>query len=141
LTVSNGFVISATVTDPGCGYTNAPSVQIVGGGGTGATATTVFTNGEVVGITITDAGVGYTNSPGIYFSSPLGVEIGLLQAVQPTFSNLFPGENYQLQSSTDLITWTNQGPAFMATNTTMNSSQYFTVLSSSQLYFRLQGAP
>jgi hypothetical protein len=65
----------------------------------------------------------------------------LLQALEPSFSNLSVGESYQLQSSTDLITWTNQGPAFMATNTTINSPLYFNVLSSSQLYFRLQGAP
>jgi hypothetical protein len=141
LVVSNGFVIGATITDPGCGYTKVPSLQIVGGGGTGATATAVFTNGEVVAITITDAGIGYTNTPGIYFSSPLAAEISLLQVVEPAFSNLSIGENYQLQSSTDLITWINQGPAFMATNTIMNSSQYFNVLGTSQLYFRLQGAP
>jgi hypothetical protein len=141
LTESNGFVIAATVTDPGCGYTNSPSVQILGGGGTGAAATAVVTNGEVVQIIITDAGIGYTNTPSAFINSPIGAQIGLVPALVPMFSNLSVGLSYQLQSSTDLITWTTQGPAFVATNTTMYSSQYFNVPSTNQLYFRLQGAP
>ena len=141
LTVSNGFVIAAAVTDPGCGYTNSPSIQIVGGGGTGAAATVVVTNGEVVQIIITDAGIGYTNTPSIYVNSPIGAQIALVQALVPAFSNLSVGLNYQLQSSTDLVTWMNQGPAFVATNATMYSPQYFNVPNTNQLYFRLQGAP
>src|ERR1035438_1719206 len=37
--VTNGFVVGATITDIGCGYTNAPLVLIAGGGGSNATAT------------------------------------------------------------------------------------------------------
>jgi len=62
-TLDDGFVVAATITDGGCGYTNTPSVLIVGGGGTGATATAVVSNGVVVGVTITDAGIGYTSTP------------------------------------------------------------------------------
>jgi hypothetical protein len=141
LTESNGFVIAATVTDPGCGYTNTPSIQILGGGGTGAVATAVVTNGEVVQIIITDAGIGYTSTPSAFVNSPIGAQIDLVPALVPRFSNLSVGLSYQLQSSTDLITWTTQGPAFVATNTTMYSSQYFNVPNTNQLYFRLQGAP
>lgn len=140
-TVTNGFVIGATVTDGGCGYTNIPLVQIVGGGGSGAAATALVTNGVVVGITITDAGTDYTSAPAIYIYSPLGVQIGILQAVIPTFSSLSPGSNYQLQSSSDLSNWTNQGSAFTATNPVMIYPQYFNVTGWNQLFFRLQGAP
>ena len=140
-TITNGFVIAATVTDGGCGYTNTPLVTILGGGGTGATATALVTNGVVVGIMITDAGSDYTSAPIVYISSPLGVQIGILQAVLPTFSDLAVGSNYQLQASTDLSTWTNQGSAFTATNAAMPYSQYFNVTSWSQLYFRLQAVP
>jgi hypothetical protein len=140
-TVANGFLVGATVTDGGCGYTNTPLVQIAGGGGTGATATAVITNGVVIGITITDAGIGYTSTPTIYINSPLGVQIGILQAVIPIFSSLSIGSNYQLQASADLSTWTNEGPAFAATNSTMIYPQYFNVISWTQLYFRLQAAP
>jgi len=106
-TVVDGFVVAATITDGGCGYTNTPLVYIVGGGGDGATATAIVTNGTVVGITITDAGTGYNSTPTIYIHSPLGVQIGIVQAVTPTFSSLSIGSNYQLQSSSDLNTWTN----------------------------------
>jgi hypothetical protein len=69
-TVTNGFVVAATVTDGGCGYTNAPEVLVEGGGGTGATATAVVSNGMVVSLTITDAGIGYTGAPTIYIYFP-----------------------------------------------------------------------
>ena len=140
-TVVDGFVVAATVTDGGCGYTNTPLVSIQGGGGTGATATALVSNGVVVGITITDAGIGYTSTPFVYLSSPLGVQIGIIEAVVPTFTGLSVGSNYQLQVSTDLMTWTNQGSAFTATNPSLTNSQFFSVTNWNELYFRLQGAP
>jgi hypothetical protein len=66
-------VVGATITDGGCGYTNAPPVLIVGGGGTGAAGTAVVSNGVVTGITITNAGFGYTNTPAIYIYFPLSI--------------------------------------------------------------------
>jgi hypothetical protein len=44
----------------------------------------------------------------------------LIKAVKPAFSNLFVGINYQIQVSGDLISWTNLGSVFAATNTTLN---------------------
>jgi hypothetical protein len=72
-TVEDGFVVTATVTDGGCGYTNAPEVLIQGGGGTGATATAVVSNGTVVGLTITDAGIDYTSTPTVYIYYPTSI--------------------------------------------------------------------
>jgi hypothetical protein len=40
-TLMNGFVVDATVTYGGYGYTNAPLVRFIGGGGIGAQAVTV----------------------------------------------------------------------------------------------------
>jgi hypothetical protein len=137
----SGFVVGATITDGGSCYTNTPRVLIQGGGGTGATATAVVSNGVVVGITITDAGIGYTNTPTIYVYSPLGLQVGLLKAVKPSFSDLFLGTNYQLQVSGDLNTWTNQGAVFTATNTGMVYPQYWDVNNWGKLFFRLQVAP
>ncbi len=137
----NGFVVGANIIDPGCGYTNTPQVLISGGGGTGATASAVVSNGVVVSLTITDAGINYTNTPTISIGSPLGIQISLIKAVAPSFSNLLTGANYQLQVSGDLTHWTNQGPVFTATNSTTIYSQYFNVDNGNQLYFRLQTAP
>ena len=66
----DGFVVGATITDPGCGYTNAPVVLIQGGNGSGATATAVITDGQVTRIIISDAGFGYDTPPRIVIASP-----------------------------------------------------------------------
>ncbi len=70
-----------------------------------------------------------------------GPRVDLIKAVKPSFSNLFLGTNYQLQVSSNLNTWTNQGAAFTATNSSMASPQYFDVDSWNELFFRLQVSP
>ena len=64
-----GFVIGATITNGGSGYTSSPAVTIIGNG-TGAAATAVLTEGVVTGITITSAGSGYTGTPTITIAPP-----------------------------------------------------------------------
>lgn len=113
--LDNGFVVGATITDPGCGYTNAPAVLIQGGGGTGATAIAVVSNGVVVRIIITDAGIGYTSLPTITIASPpfvptVSVAVSAVKVTQ----HVVLGRTYVLESSTDLVTWTATGPQFTA---------------------------
>ena len=67
---SANTVTAINVINPGYGYKNssgvptAPLVTLVGGGGTGATATaTISANGAVTGFAITNAGSGYTSNP------------------------------------------------------------------------------
>jgi hypothetical protein len=69
-TVAGGFVVGAIITDGGSGYTNAPLVAIVGGGGTGAAAAAVVSNGMVTGITINETGSNYSSTPNIIINSP-----------------------------------------------------------------------
>ena len=140
-TVVNGFVVRATVIAGGSCYTNTPLVLVQGGGGTGATATAVVSNGVVVNIVITDAGIGYTSTPSIYIYSPGGLQIGLLKAVKPSFTDLLLGTNYQLQVSADMSTWTNQGSPFTATSPTMTYPQYWDVDNWNKLFFRLKVSP
>ena len=52
-----------TVGAPGSGYTSAPTVQITGGGGTGASATATVENGSVKSITLVSGGRNYTSAP------------------------------------------------------------------------------
>ena len=111
--VVNGFVVGATIADPGCGYTNAPIVQISGGGGSGAAATTVVSNGVVTGIVIMNAGAGYTGNPYIQIASPpfapsLSVVVSAVKVTQ----HVVLGRNYVLESSTDLRNWTQVGATF-----------------------------
>jgi len=119
-TLFNGFVVGVTITDSGCGYTNAPAVLIQGGGGTGATATAVVSNGVVVSLSITDAGSGYTSVPRIVIGSPpfvpaLSIAVSKVKVTQ----NVVLGRNYLLESSNDLATWTATGPQFTADSETI----------------------
>jgi hypothetical protein len=66
----SGFVIGATITNGGSGYTSAPSVSITGAG-TGATASATLTDGVVTGITINSAGSGYTGTVTITIAPPV----------------------------------------------------------------------
>ena len=58
------------IVRPGYGYTVNPGIVFIGGGGSGAAATTRISNDAVGIITITSGGSGYTTSPSITFSSP-----------------------------------------------------------------------
>jgi hypothetical protein len=73
------------------------------------------------------------------FESPPAIT--LIKAVKPSLHNLTVGTNYQLQVSTDLNSWTNQGSVFTATNTAMVYPQYFDVENWGELFFRLQVGP
>lgn len=113
----NGFVVGASITDGGCGYTNAPVIQIQGGGGNGATARAVITDGRVTDIIITDAGIEYTTTPRIVIASPpfvpsLAISVNRVRVVQ----NVVLGRNYVLESSHDTRTWDEAMPRFMATS-------------------------
>lgn len=61
-------VQSVRLINPGTGYTAAPGVRFIGGGGSGAAATSVIENGIVGIVTITSGGSGYTTSPTITFT-------------------------------------------------------------------------
>jgi hypothetical protein len=71
--LAGSFVVGATVSNVGTGYTFAPAVYLVGGGGTGATATAVMFNGSVAEVIITNPGFGYMSAPSILIAPPDGV--------------------------------------------------------------------
>ncbi len=52
----------------GTGYTSAPAVGFVGGGGTGAAATATVTGGVVTSVVVDSKGTGYTSAPVITFT-------------------------------------------------------------------------
>lgn len=67
--VAAGFVIGATVTNGGSGYTTAPTVTITGNG-SNAAATATVSAGAVTAITINNAGSGYTTGATITIAPP-----------------------------------------------------------------------
>ncbi|MBE0542327.1 MAG: LamG domain-containing protein [Verrucomicrobia bacterium] len=70
-----------------------------------------------------------------------GPHVDLIKAVKPALSGLFLGTNYQLQLSGDLLTWTNHGAPFAATNISVVYPEYFDVDNWNKLFFRLEVAP
>jgi hypothetical protein len=115
--LTNGFVVAITLTDAGCGYTNAPLVQIVGGGGSGAQAVALVSNGVVTVVNVLNAGSGYTNPPLVVVEPPFIPHPVLSIAPMSflAFSNLTLGGVYQLQRSV-AGSWSNQPASFTATN-------------------------
>jgi hypothetical protein len=65
-------------------------------------------------------------------------QIYLIKAVRPGFTNLSAGSTYQLQISTDLTAWTDEGAAFTATNATMAYPRYWEVEQWDKFFFRLR---
>jgi Bacterial Ig-like domain len=72
-TSSSNGVNSITLGTGGSGYLSPPTVTIVGGGGTGATACAfINSNGQVYWLSITSVGSGYTSTPTVVFSGGNG---------------------------------------------------------------------
>ncbi len=67
--------------------------------------------------------------------------VSLLEAVEPSFANLVVGGEYQLQVSSNLTTWTNEGAVFTATGTTMVYPQFFMVSNWNQNFYRVETVP
>ena len=65
---ANKPIKDVQITGVGSGYTSAPTVTFVGGGGVGALATAVVRGGQISEINITNAGSGYTSAPNVVFS-------------------------------------------------------------------------
>ena len=59
---AEGRIASLEILDGGKGYISPPSVSILGGGGSGATAEAVVSEGKVVKLILTNGGDGYINN-------------------------------------------------------------------------------
>jgi hypothetical protein len=68
--IKSSRIQGVELVNPGAGYTLAPNVVFVGGGGSGAAATSIIGNGLVGIVTITNGGSGYTTPPTVTFSGP-----------------------------------------------------------------------
>ena len=93
------------LTNPGSGYTIAPSIRILGGGGSGAIATCgIITSGQgVISFNITQEGRGYTTNPAVTVAGPgIGttaivtsiIDVG--NTVLSSFRFVNPGAGYTL---------------------------------------------
>lgn len=138
-TIVSSSVSTITVTDPGCGYTNAPLVLVVGGGGAGAAASCTISNGMVVSITVTNGGAGYTNAPTVIIASPpFTPSVSIAFSKVKVSLHLLLGHNYILESSPDLTAWTQVGPPFTAQTELI--TQEFDVQATGR-FFRVREVP
>jgi hypothetical protein len=148
--VTNGFVIGVATTDGGCGYTNTPSVRIIGGGGSGAEAVSVASNGVVTAVNVQVTGSGYTNTPAVVIAPPFipqpTISITALifgplvtPVLQLSLANLSPYDNYQLESTPAAGgAWTNLGTPF--TPTASANTQYVDAIGNVG-FFRVKYVP
>jgi len=138
--VVNGFVVGINVTYPGFGYTNVPTVALVGGGGTGAQAVAIVTNGMVESILVENAGKGYTNAPAVVidpppFTPPAPPSLSIAVRTVDVTLHVDIGRSYVLESSTDMQTWLQIGQTILAASTSI--TQNFDV-GQTQTFFRIR---
>jgi hypothetical protein len=114
--VVNGFVVGITVTDGGNGYTSAPPVHIIGGGGSNALATASISNSAVTSVTVNNPGGGYT-TPLVSIAPPVvsPPQMSAAPASQLEFTNLIgnqrAGYAYKLEKNVSGV-WLSIGPYF-----------------------------
>ena len=84
---STSILKSITVTNPGSGYSLAPTVIIQGGGGSGAQGEASIKNGRLDNIVVKDPGAGYSSTPTVSlrssFNYVVNLDLGLLQFAYP----------------------------------------------------------
>ena len=133
-TLINGFVTAISVGDGGFGYgTNVPSIYILGGGGSGATALALMQDGIVAGVFVTSAGSGYTSAPRVLIAAPPGFPSLAIEVSQiRILLTLIPGYTYKIQTDDDGGTWVDAGASFLATDISM--SLLFDVNARSQMF-------
>ena len=89
--INTSVLSSIKVTDPGSGYSQAPTVIIEGGGGEGATAVANIKNGRIESIEVKDPGAGYSSEPSISLNSAFSYVINLdLNLFQFSFPHGIP---------------------------------------------------
>ena len=124
--VVDGFVIAASVTSGGSGYTASPAVTILNdAGGSNATATATVSGGIVTGITLTSAGIGYLSAPTLVIAPPPANALSpsVTPVMELSFASLSPYDSYQLQFTPVANgAWTNLGAPFTCTSSTNTQS-------------------
>jgi len=120
------------ITNPGSGYTSAPSVIISGGGGSGAEAEAVVKNNRLSEVLIKNPGAGYSSQPSVTLKSEFTYVVNLdLNYLQFNFPHgITTGAEVQFRAD--------------AIGSTVGvlpkpSSVGLTALSSSQTYYAIAG--
>ena len=135
--VVNGFVVGATVTSGGSGYTATPAVSIRGESGSNATAIAWVSVGVVTNISIINPGSGYTDAL-ITIAPPPATALSpnVTQVMELDLGGLSPYDSYQLEFAPVVNGGlSNLGTPFTPTGTT--NTQFVNVTGAAG-FFRVQ---
>jgi len=80
MVVSNGSIVSYTITNAGSGYSTDAVVTVSGNATSNATATT----GRISAVNVNSAGSGYTTIPSVTIAAPAAITFNALTAVSNT---------------------------------------------------------
>ena len=97
--VSNGVVISITITDPGSGYTANATVTVDGSATANSTANAT---GRISAVTVTDGASGYTTSPAVTVAAPTAITFNSNTALFETATGI--NANTDVDDTTEFIT-------------------------------------
>lgn len=84
--ISGGKVNQLFISEGGENYSLSDSISIIGGGGSGATASMVLTDGVITSVTITNPGTGYTSDPYVVVLTSTGTGAKIIANVAPFMS-------------------------------------------------------
>ena len=89
--ITAGLVTAITMQNSGTGYATPPTVTILGGGGSGATAIAQLGGSAVIAVKITNPGSGYTTAPIVQFSGGGGFGADAFAVVSSETTMLWHG--------------------------------------------------
>ena len=136
--VVNGFIVGAQVTAPGAAYDAPPSISFSDVSGSGAEAYAQMGGGGITNIVITMAGSGYSSNATINISAPPDLKVITISA-----GNLVVGQNYELQTATNLTSWILAGVPFSPPQTswTLVTNAWNAATNTGTVLFRLHMVP
>ena len=113
--VVNGFLVGTLLVTGGDGYTEPPSVKVTGGNGQGAIVAAEVADGRVVAVNVINPGSGYTTAPVITIAPPpTAPELSIRVTQVEVNMKLTEGKRYTIESSKNMVDWTQTGPLFVA---------------------------
>jgi hypothetical protein len=119
--IVNGFLVGIELLDGGEGYKEAPTIDIVGGVGSGAIVEPVLQGGRIVSFVIRNAGLGYSENTVVRISPPAErPRISIRVASVEVNLSLNVGSTYLLEHSKDMVEWSARRRPFVATREFMS---------------------
>ncbi|HSY19778.1 MAG TPA: LamG domain-containing protein [Candidatus Acidoferrales bacterium] len=96
-----------------------------------------FFNGSIDDVRIYNRALSTNEMAQLFADESPHPNLTIIKAVALASDGLQAGSSYQVQASTDLLNWTNQGQVFTVTSSSWQSTNYWPVANWDKLFFRL----